>query len=58
MPEKARQETIAYHEDYYARHALFDSDSWLARPDQDMMSLAAKIGFTGGSSPIKNLCKY
>ncbi|MBL0184192.1 MAG: class I SAM-dependent methyltransferase [Candidatus Obscuribacter sp.] len=42
MPEKARQETIAYHEDYYARHALFDSDSWLARPDQDMMSLAAK----------------
>lgn len=42
MPQKARQETIAYHEDYYTRHALFDSDSWLARPDQDMMDLAAK----------------
>lgn len=41
--DKARQETIAYHEEYYSSHKLFDTDSWLASADKELLKLVDKL---------------
>ena len=33
---KARQETIRYHEDYYGSNKLFEEGSWLEKPDYEL----------------------
>lgn len=39
IDQKARSETIKYHEEYYGKHALFEKGSWLEKPDQLTMDL-------------------
>lgn len=43
LNQKARNETIKYHEEYYGKHALFEKGCWLEKPDQLSMDLAAKL---------------
>lgn len=53
--DKARQETIAYHEEYYSKHKLFDKDSWLAAGDQELLKLADKLAdiyMANSSAPL------
>lgn len=39
LNQKAREETIRYHENYYSSHKLF-KDGWLAQPDEEIANIA------------------
>ncbi|MBY0358617.1 MAG: class I SAM-dependent methyltransferase [Candidatus Obscuribacterales bacterium] len=43
LNQKARQETIKYHEEYYGKHALFEKGCWLEKPDQITLELADRL---------------
>jgi len=59
--EKARNETISYHKLYYSSHKLFETDSWLAKPDKGLIDLVqkqieeAKSGSRSLTEPLKML---
>ncbi len=40
---RARAETINYHEQYYGKHKLFQSGSWLSEPDPKVAELSARV---------------
>jgi len=40
---QARAETIGYHEQYYSKHKLFESGSWLEKPDPKTSELIKRV---------------
>lgn len=43
LNQKARQETIKYHEEYYDKHALFEQGCWLERADELTLQLGERL---------------
>lgn len=43
---RARAETIAYHSEYYGKHQLFKSGSWLENPDPKVPELIKRVSDT------------
>lgn len=41
--DKARAETVDYHEQYYGKHRLFESGSWLEKPDGKIAELIPRF---------------